>query len=202
MAARKLQNILRPHEEEGLRWRVAVPVGTNPLILTEFLQLSCVSCLIILLSCTLGLYLTEGGVFPEDIAVLLRFAVIFFAVVFALFLLLAFVLLKNRYYAVYRLDQSGIYYELIRGCDESGASALRRMRPYPVQGIIKASRTYSRHLIWEKVTSFQNIHSMRAVVLRRKIWHMLKLYSPDEAAHAALLEYLCTRFSADDALPS
>lgn len=69
------------------------------------------------------------------------------------------------------------------------------MRPYPVEGEIKATRSRNRHLVWEKIDRFQDIPGMRVVLLRRGIWHMLKLYSPDEATHAALVCYVRDRIA-------
>jgi hypothetical protein len=99
----------------------------------------------------------------------------------------------NRYFAVYRMDGDGVYYEGSRGSDGSGAWFTLRARPYPVAGGIRAGRTRSRRLPWEKADRFQEIASMRVIVLRRGRWHLLRLYMPDAATHERVAAFLSRR---------
>lgn len=200
--AETLTDILTPRsEEETLRWEVAVPLGTNPFILLELLQFSLVGAALLLVCLTFGLYLTEGAVDPGGILAIMHFCGLLVLGVFVLFFVIAFVFFGNRYYTVYLLDAGGIFYEGIRGNDGRAGGFLFRLRPYPVQGRIRAARSRSRHLIWEKTDRFYDIPGMRVVFLKRGIWHMLKLYSPDQETHAALVGYLNRRFSAKGAFP-
>jgi hypothetical protein len=67
------------------------------------------------------------------------------------------------------------------------------MRPFPVMGEVKAVRTRSRTLSWEKIDSFKDIRSMRVIILKRNFWHMMHLYTPDTACHATVAHYLSER---------
>lgn len=189
---RTLREVLTLSEEKDvLRWEVAVPLGTNPFILAELLQFACVGAALVLIALSFGIYLTEGTIYAADLGTLLLFSGFMVLVILGVFFLIVFLLFKNRYYTVYSLDASGVFYEGIKGSDERKTGFFLRARPYPVLGEISASRSRSRHLTWEKIGRFQNIPGMRVVLLKRGIWHMLKLYSPDESAHAALVAYLC-----------
>ena len=109
------------------------------------------------------------------------------------FVLLSFVFFGNRYYAVYRMDASGIYHEGSRGHDEGKRGITLRCKPFPVTGAVVRVRTKSKLLPWHKVDRFQEIPSMRVIILRRSFWHMLRLHMPDAETYAAVADFLAQR---------
>lgn len=191
MSRKRLKDILKPMENTGvLRWSVTVPLGTNPFILLELFQFALVGAAIVLVTLVSGVWFTEGGIAITDITAALEVSALVLGAVMTGFLLLAFLFFSNRYFATFHMDPNGIYHEGSRGTDERGEWFCLRIRPYPVAGAIKAARTRSRHLRWDKVDSFQDIPGMRVIILRRGIWHMLRLYTPDAPTHEAVVRFL------------
>jgi hypothetical protein len=188
---KRLRDILEPMENTGiLRWSVTVPLGTNPFILLELFQFAFIGAAIVLITLVTGVWFTEGGITIADITAALEASVLVLAAVMAGFLFLAFLFFSNKYFATFHMDPHGIYHEGSRGADERGEWFSLRIRPYPVAGAIKAARTRSRHLLWDKVDRFQDIPGMRVIILRRGIWYMLRLYTPDAITHVEAVQFL------------
>ena len=194
VSATKLTDILSPAEDTGtLRWRVTVPMGTNPFILLELAQFALAGAAVVLVTLCIGVWFTEGSLAVRDIFDSLGVALMVFIATVTGFLVLVFVFFSNRYFTTYHLDSSGIYHEGSRGDDERKEFFSLHAKPYPVVGTMTASRTRSRHLIWEKVDRFQNIPGMRVILLRRGMWHMARLYTPDAETHGKVVQYLRER---------
>ena len=191
MTSKRLRDILEPTENSGtLRWSVTVPLGTNPFILFELFQFALIGASVVLITLVSGVWFTEGGIVIADITAALEAFVLVLGAVMAGFLFLTFLFFSNRYFAMFHMDSTGIYHEGSRGTDERGEWYCLRVRPYPVIGSIKAAKTRSRHLLWDKVDRFQNIPGMRVVILRRGFWYMLRLYTPDASTHEAVVRFL------------
>lgn len=191
MSRKSLKDILKPMKNTGvLRWSVTISLGTNPFILLELFQFSLVGAAIVLITLVSGVWFTEGGIAITDITAALKVSALVLSAVMTGFLLLTVLFFSNRYFATFHMDSKGIYHEGSRGADERGEWFCLRIRPYPVVGAIKATKTRSRHLLWDKVDSFQNLPCMRVIILRRGIWHMLRLYTPDVTTHEAVVQFL------------
>lgn len=194
MTKKTLRDVLTPPEDIGiLRWQATVPLATNPFLLLELVQLALVGASIVLVTLCLGVWITDGVLLVEDVYTSLRAAAFVALAILAAFLLVSLVFFDNRYFAVYQLDSGGIYHESSRGTDEKRVMLYLKTRPGPVAGSVKAGRTRSRHLPWEKTDRFQPIPAMRVIVLRRGIWHMMRLYLPDDATFAKAEEFLAGR---------
>lgn len=194
MPTKTLRDVLLPPEESGtLRWRAAVPLVTNPFILLELIQFAFVGAAVVLVSLCIGVWLTEGGLALTDIRTAFSVAGLVFSGILAGFAFLVIMFFGNRYFAAYRMDATGIYYESSRGEDENSTLLSLAARPFPVTGTIKAGSTKSRELPWDKVDRFQAIPSMRVIVLRRGMWHMMRLYLPDETTFNQVERRLETR---------
>ena len=192
MTQKTLRAVLSPPPENtnSLRWRAAVPIGTNPFLLLELFQFAFVAGAIVLITLCLGVYFTEGGIAVEDIATSLHVAGFVLLGVMIGFIGISVLFLNNRYYAMYHMDHSGIYHEGTRGTDESNELFCLRFRPFPVIGTVRTNSTRSRNLTWDKVDRFQDISSMRVFLLRRNFWHLLRLYTPDAETHDKVARYL------------
>lgn len=198
MARKTLRDVLDPEQEDSgtLRWRATVPMATNPFLLIEWCQFGLAGGGLVLLTLSVGVRFTDGVLTMADIIICLRAAVAVLLGIVAAFLAVSALLFGNRYYALYHMDAGGIYHESSRGQDESGTRFFLDLRPGPVQGAVTAARTSSRVLPWEKVRSFQNIPSMRVIVLRRGLWHMMRVYTPDAETHQRVAAYLTQRLQA------
>ena len=195
LAQKTLRDVLghQVEDTDSLRWQAVVPIGTNPFLLLELFQFAFVGATIVLLTLCVGVWFTEGGISAEDITNALSVAGMALLAVIAGFIGISVLFFGNKYYATYHMDSNGIYHEGARGNDECTAWFCLRLRPFPVIGAVKSDRTRSRHLTWAKVDRFQNIASMRVILLRRGRWHMLRLYSPDAETHGKVAEYLAER---------
>jgi hypothetical protein len=195
MAQQTLADVLGPPKEEAetLRWEAVVPIGTNPFMLLELFQFALMGAGVSAVSLGFGVWAGEGGITMGDVVGALQISGMILAGVIAGFIVMAVVFFGNRYFAVYRIEEDGVYYESSRGSDGSGAWFTLRARPYPVTGDIKADRTCSRHLPWEKADRFQEIASMRVIMLRRGRRHLLRLYMPDAATHERVTAVLPQR---------
>ena len=190
-----LRDVLTPRQGDSgeLRWRTAVPLGTNPFLLLELFQFALLGAFIVLLTLCTGVWFMEHGLDVEDILTSLNISGKILLAIMIGFIGVSIVFFGNKYYAVYHMDPTGIYHEGTRGSDECKKMFCLRFRPFPVVGTVSATRTRSRYLPWDKVDRFQDIASMRVILLRRRYWHMLRLYTPDAETHGKVVQYLAQR---------
>ena len=181
---------------QRLRWRVVVPMGTNPFLVLDFFLFALMGAALVLAVFVSGVWMMDGLVAVKDIQTSFSFAFFVFLGIMAGYEALALLAFGNRYFALYQLDADGIYHEGSRGSEKGGLGGFWRMRPYPVIGEIQAVRTKERTLAWNKVDRFQHIPSMRVIHLKRGLWHMLRLYTPDAETHVQVVRYLEERLGA------
>lgn len=195
MPRKTLGDVIGPKREavKPLRWETTVPIGTNLFMLMELFQFAFVGAAIAVLLLCSGVLFTEGVVTMTEISAALGIGAMILGGTMAGFVAMAFIFFGNRYFAVYRMDEAGVYHEGSRGHDASGKWFSFGLKPYPVQGEVTKARTRSRHLFWEKVDRFQSIPSMRVIVLRRGFWHLLRLYLPDAATYEQAVAFLKER---------
>lgn len=195
MTKKTLADILGPKADDdgSLRWETTVPIATNPFILIEIFQFALIGSAIVVLSLCSAVWFSEGGVTGGEIAASFVIAGMALIGVMLGFFLLVFIFFGNRYYVVYLLDSNGAYHEGSRGSDGRKEWFSLRVKPYPVVPPLRAARTRSRHLLWEKVDHFHAIPSMRTIMLRRGRWHMLRLHIPDDATYGRVMEFLNRR---------
>lgn len=195
MAQKTLRDVLatQPADSGELRWRTAVSLGTNPFLLLELFQFAISGASIVLLTLCTGVWFTERGIATEDILTSLSISGQILLAIMAGFIGISILFFGNRYYAIYHMDPGGIYHEGTRGSDERKEWLCLRLRPFPVVGAVNAGRTRNRYLSWDKVDRFQDIASMRVILLRRSYWHMLRLYTPDAETHDNVVRFLTER---------
>ena len=187
-----LQDVIGTPTEDGpkLRWRATVPIGTNPFILLELFQLAFVGASVVVLTLCSGVWFTEGGITLQDIQTSLYVGCMVLGGVMAGFVALAFLFFKNRYFVSCQMDSTGIYHETTRGSDARKGLFCLKTSPFPILEPVTASRTRSRFLPWHKVNRFQEIASMRVIILYRGRWHMMRLYLPDNACYEQVASFL------------
>jgi hypothetical protein len=190
-----LTEILVPAPEYGavLRWRSTVPLITNPFLLSEVLQAAFSGAALALLSICAGVYVMEGGISRADAKDALTASGSIFAALVSGFALISLFAFRNRYFALYQMDASGIYYEGARGCDAGRPAQCLRMRASPARGEVKARRVVGRKLLWENMDSFRQIPDMHVIILKRGFWHVARLYFPDTASCGQAADYLANR---------
>ncbi len=193
MSRSRLADIVAQPPEESLQWQAVVPIGTNPFIVMELFQMALIGALVGLVIMASGLWLIGGGLQPGDVALMLGAAGVFLAAVMGAFLAVGFFCFGNRYYALYHCTPNGIFFQGKRGKDESGERFCPRMRPYPVVGLVMGKKSHEKDLPWEKIDRFIDFPDMRSVQLKRGRWHMMRLYTPDDATHARITAYLTAR---------
>ena len=195
MVQKTLRDLFAPKPEDtgNLRWQAAVPIGTNPFLLLELSQFAVVGAAIAMLTLCVGIWFTEGRITGTDISNSLSIAGMVLLAVMAGFLCISVLFFGNKYYATYDMDLNGIYHEGTRGHDERKELFCLRLCPFPVVGAVCASRVRSRYMTWDKVDRFQEIGSMRVILLQRGRWHMLRLYMPDAEIHGKVVRYLAER---------
>ena len=189
-----LQDIIGTPAEDGprVRWRATVPIGTNPFILLELFQFSFVGAAVVVLTLCSGVWFSEGGINLHDIKTSLYMGGLVLCGVMAGFVALAFLFFRNRYFVSCQMDSAGIYHETTRGSDARKSLFCLGVRPFPLLEPVTASRTRSRFLPWHKVDRFQEIASMRVIILYRGRWHMMRLYLPDQASYEQVVSLLHT----------
>ena len=191
MARKKLREViaLEADGDGSLRWRAAVPLVTNPLLAVEAFQFAFAGAAVVLVTLCLGLWVTDGALMPEDAATALAVSGLVFLAILGGLVFVSVVFFGNRYFAVYRADSSGMYHEGSRGRD--GRKGLfTHWKAMPVAGAVEAARTHGRFMPWEKADRFHDLPAMRAIVLKRGFWHILRLYTPDADTHERVARYL------------
>lgn len=179
--------------EEGdfhsVRWRVEVPVVTNPFILSDFLRFSLIMAAVIFAMTIVPEWLYTGRITETQLLAILRLCGLGFSVYCGCLFAVGFLLLRNRFQATFVLSPSGIYYETAR-C--KGAPSLK-LRPAPADEKSRPRRAFSRDIPWRKADSFVGFPSMRTILLKRGLWEILKIYAPDDEAYAKAQTFLCSR---------
>ena len=194
MARTKLTDVLSPTKSIGkIRWQTTVPIVTNPFIMLELIQFALVGASIVLIVLAVGFIQADGMLEPASLRSIFGISGLVFVGIIVAFSICGLLGLGNRYYALYECDSNGIYYEYNRGKDERKGFSLLWMKPYPVIGNVRVSKTKARTLPWEKADRFYNIPSMRTVIIRRRFWTMLRLHMPDEKTHETVVNYLVQR---------
>lgn len=197
MKSSTLAAVLGPSQgdTDSLRWRTTVPLGTNPFLLAELAQFALVGACVVLLSLCVGIWLSEGGIYPSEVITSLHFSGMTFLAIMAGFIAVSALFFGNRYFATFLMDDTGIYQEGSRGRDERRETLSFSLKPYPVVGVLSAARTRSKHIMWEKVDNFRDFSSNRVIFVRRGRWNMVKLYTPDMETHGRAVQFLTNRLT-------
>lgn len=190
----RLEDVLTEQDDDSVsvRWHVGVPIMTNPFILVDFARFILITVLIIFVMVLIPQWFYTRSIGTREVAALLKLCALGAALFTACFAAIGIFFLRNRYYALYVLNDRHIYYENIKGSDESGFFSLA-LRPFPVKGRLNAVRVQRREISWQKVDSFVDFPAMRTILLKRGMWEILKLYLPDRAVHERARAFLEAR---------
>lgn len=199
MAHGKLTAILAHNPGTTCGWEVVVPIATNPFILMELFQMCFVGAGVGLVIMASGLWIVGGGLQPGDLFLLLGAAGMFLGAVASTFLAVSLLFFGNRYYAVYNLTKTGVYYRVTRGHDESGQTFAFAVKPYPMMGYVSGKTTREKELLWEKVDHFVDFPNMRSIQIKRGRWHMMRLYTPDAKTHNEVAAFLSAKLREEKA---
>ena len=188
-----LGKILTEDPTDGsVRWGVGVPLITNPFILVDLARFVLVAMFVILVMAAIPQWAYAGEFTETQVLAICRLC-LWGAALFAIaFAIIGGLFFRNRFYAVYVLNDRHIYYENVKGRD-GGFFFIWNCRPFPMEGSLDVARRISREISWSKVDSFVDFPGMRTILLKRGMWEILKLYTPDEAVHSRVSAFLGSR---------
>ena len=165
-------------EAKGLRWYVGVPVVTNPIIALDIVLAALVVWLGASIFIALGQqFIGDGLTFASFLASLVL-AGYLAAGILTVYVLVGFFALGNKYVALYRMDDRGVYVETMRGRGLRGDYF--HAKPFPV-GPVERSKSASRLIPWTDIASIQPIPGMRIIILKNaRGGTITKVYCPNE----------------------
>lgn len=163
-----------------LRWFVGVPIATNPLILLDVLLVLCIAwglmaVILMALQLWFGGYLNRTHL--TGAAWVSGYVTLIFAAVFAFAALL---IQRNRYAALYRLEEGEAYCENLRVSPVPlGRSAFPRWRGYPIEDVSDPLRSVVKRVAWGDVHEVQSLEAMNVLLLRGRRGVLMRVYCPD-----------------------
>lgn len=182
----------RPGEDvvpEKLRWYVGVPLGTNPLILLDLAILLSIGWAVSWLA-LLALQAGFGGFLEvshlREAAGTAGYLILIFL---ALFGAVCFLVMRNRYAALYRFDPGEAFCDNMRANPKALDGRLFHFRGWPIDPNVEPIRSTDRCVRWEDVTAVQPIDAMRVLLLRGRRGVLMRVYCPDDAVYRQALLY-------------
>ncbi|NLL37140.1 MAG: hypothetical protein GX256_06425 [Fretibacterium sp.] len=182
-----------PRDDDVLRWYVGVPIGTNPLILMDFatvlvLVWAFAITAVVLLQLFFGHSLTG-----EHIQAAARLATRLVLLAAAGFAIISFLLLRNRYTALYRLDREGLYCENMRmGWGEGGLGELSKSfhwRPFAVPPLRDPAKSVTKKVPWRLVDKVLPLEGTRTLLFKSGRGTAARVYCPDDGTFERALRF-------------
>ena len=177
-------------QEPELSWRVGVPVGSNPLILLDFASILVVAFLLAWLV-LLAAQFYFGAIVAFDFCVLLA---IFYAVV-------CFLVMRNRYAALYRFDRTGAHCDNLKCYPKALSRKALHCLCYPIEPPPFSARSVEKHVGWGDVTRAAELRSLRVLLLKGKRGTLMRVYCPDRESYAAALRFAEAKIAAERTPP-
>ena len=184
-------------QEPELSWRVGVPVGSNPLILLDFASILVVAFLLawlVLLAAQFyfdgfvtAAHVWSGAIVAFDFCVLLA---IFYALV-------CFLVMRNRYAALYRFDRTGAHCDNLKCYPQALSRKALHCLCYPIEPPPFSARSVEKHVGWGDVTRFTELRSLRVLLLKGKRGTLMRVYCPDPESYAAALRFVEAKIAAE-----
>lgn len=162
------------------RWSALVPIATNPLILLDVLLVLFVAGGAAVSALLLAQWFFAGFVSIANVAEAFLLALLLDALFLALFFAGVFLFLRNRYVAVYMIDERGIYCENIRPArftPPDGASFFMT-RAVLLSGQVDVSKSTVRKIYWREVARIEELPEIGVLVLKGRRGTLLRLYCP------------------------
>ncbi|MCI6260670.1 MAG: hypothetical protein MR616_05955 [Pyramidobacter sp.] len=186
-----------PHGQDAgdaaLRWFTGVPLGTNPLILLDFVTLLAIAWVVswgalIATQFVLGGYVDVSHY--KGAAVVASYLSLVFI---GFYCVICFVITRNRYAALYRCDRAAILCENMRCNPRALERRLLRFTAYPIEPVRAPIRSVERRVLWKDVTKARKIDDLRVIVLKGKRGTLMRVYCPDEKIYARALAFIAER---------
>ena len=180
-------------QDEGLRWYAGVPVGTNPLILLDFATILTVAFLLTWLILLASQFYFDGSVQ----AVHLRGAAVIafdFCLLFTLFyVVVSFLIMRNRYAAYYRFDKNGAHCNNLKCYPKELTKCIAHFRCFPIETPNDCIRNVEKHASWADVEHVVELESLRVLLLKGRHGTLMRVYCPDAHSYAEALDYSLTK---------
>jgi hypothetical protein len=186
----RLEAILTNRDDGSLRWDADVPIASNPFLLVDFLRCEVITALAVAAMAGIPQWF-YGGIGVVQVAAILRLCVMG-TLLFALGLfVVGFLMLRNRFYALFVLNEHHIYWEARRRT--RGAGVFLGCRPRPAGANGSSPRAFSREIPWNRVDGFASFPSMRTILVKRGVWEIIRLYMPDDETYEKVRAFLASR---------
>ncbi|RKJ78894.1 MULTISPECIES: hypothetical protein [unclassified Pyramidobacter] len=179
--------------DAALRWFVGVPLGTNPLILLDFITLLAIAWVVSWGALVATQFVLGGYV---DVSHYKGAAVVasYLSLIFIGFYgVICFIITRNRYAALYRCDRAAILCENMRCAPRALERQLLRFAPYPIEPVRAPIRSVERRALWKDVTKVRKIDDLRVIVLKGKRGTLMRVYCPDGKIYAEALAFVAER---------
>lgn len=171
-----------------MRWFVGVPILTNLVILVEILLFVT---LLWLLSAfgVVAIQWVVAGAPVLAIPAAASFACTLSAGFALLFALIVLFFYRNRYIALYNIDEDSISCESMMNWSGSIGESFH-VRPFPVEACYVPHRSVTKKIFWPDVARVEPVDNMRALILRgaRKKSVLMRIYCPDNECYEKALE--------------
>lgn len=179
-----------------LRWSALVPIATNPLILLDVFLVLFVAGAVAVSALTAAQWFFAGYVTLANIREAILLALLLDALFLLLFFAGVFLFLRNRYIAVYSIDDREIYCENIRPAGFTGpvGSSVFMMRAAPVSGPFNVAKSNVRKIYWREVTRIVELSEIGVIILKGKRGTLLRLYCPGEEIWSDVLSFFGKAF--------
>ena len=172
--------------EDAMRWFVGVPIVTNPLLLKDLFRAAATAWGGVFFLALLVQFAFAGVPGREEILAAFSFASWLPLFLFCVFTVFGVVFFRNRYVALYRFDQDGIYCESMVKRGGPLKESLRR-RPFPVGEVLEPARSVVKTLPWEEIDAVLPMEAMLVLLLKKKKSVRMRLYCPDEMLFSRVL---------------
>jgi hypothetical protein len=171
--------------DKDLRWVAGVPVATNPIIALDV----ALAALAVWFGGTvfigLGQALIGDGLSRASLLAALALAGYLALGLLAVFFAAGFAVLGNKYLALYRVDERGVYVETRRAAGL--AKDLFHVKPFPAE-LASPKNGAARLVSWTEIHTVQAVPAMRALILKnRNGGTVAKLYCPTDALYEQAL---------------
>lgn len=186
-----------PEHPRLLRWTAGVPIGTNPIILLDIAKLSLLLWCSVVLLVGLLQFFFAGTFSGGQIRTAMGLANRLVALTGAVFLIVAFLCLHNRYIVLCRLDDEGAYCESFRGGWGPLSESLH-WRSFSINRPLDTRKSVRRAVPWTCLNEVRPQRRTRTILLRKGSSTVLRLYCPDERLFEQAVAFLNARKSVMD----
>ena len=175
--------------EESLRWCATVPICTNPFILLELVRFLCLGGGLLALAILLAeLYFAHTFACAQGVSAV-QLSLLFCGLALVAFVVLSVLFCGNRYHVRYRLGQSGLRIENVRGKDGRRGFFIHVV-PRPLVDDLRVDRIVHRELAWNEADNVEDCARWGAIILRSGRRQVARLYTPDSGTQKDVLAFL------------